>query len=216
MTKYMENPVIIFGANTLGKAVAEIFESNDVIVYGFLDDNTALHGDTLGTLPILGGTEDDSFLELIGQKCEAFVAIDDAAIRKSIIVLLKERMKKIPVNAIHSNTEIAVSAHIGHGIFANSGVIIGSNARLGDHCMLNSNAVIDYSAKLEDMVRVGAGAVIGAEAEVGSEVFIGAGATVVPGVKIAKNARIGAGSVVIADVEEGKTVFGNPAKPYQP
>lgn len=208
----MENPVIIFGANALGQAVVEIFESNDIIVYGFLDDNEELHGSSLGELSILGRTDDDGFLKLIGKKCEAFVAVDDRELRKGIVKLLKERRKMMPVNAIHSNTEIAPSAHIGHGEFINSGVIVGANARIGDHCMVNSNAVIDYSAKLGDLVQVGAGTVIGAEAEIGENVFIGSGVTIVPGIKIGKDARVGAGSVVVADVEEGKTVFGNPAK----
>ena len=33
----MENPVMIFGANYLGRIAKEIFESNEVVVYGFLE-----------------------------------------------------------------------------------------------------------------------------------------------------------------------------------
>lgn len=207
----MDNPVIIFGANALGRAAVEIFESNDIIVYGFLDDNEELHGQMLGELNILGRTDDDGFLKLIGKKCEAFIAADDRQLRKGLVKLLKERRKMMPVNAIHSNTEIAPSAHVGHGEFINSGVIIGANAKIGDHCMIHTNASIDFSAKLGDLVQVGAGSVVGSEAQVGDNVFIGSGVTIVPGIKIGKNARIGAGSVVIADVKDGETVFGNPA-----
>ncbi|OEK04096.1 NeuD/PglB/VioB family sugar acetyltransferase [Roseivirga misakiensis] len=208
----MENPVIIFGANALGQAAKEIFESNDIIVYGYLDDNEELHGNELGELSVLGRTDDDGHLKLIGKKCEGFIAVDDRALRKGIVKLLKERRKKMPVNAIHSNTEIAPTAHIGHGEFINSGVVIGANAKIGDHCMINSNALVDYSAQLGDLVQVGAGAVVGAEAQIGENVFIGSGVTIVPGVKVGKNVRIGAGSVIIADVGDDKTMFGNPAK----
>ena len=38
----MENPVIIFGANYLGRAAREIFERNGNVVYCFLDDNKGL------------------------------------------------------------------------------------------------------------------------------------------------------------------------------
>lgn len=207
----MDNPVIIFGANALGRAAVEIFESNDIIVYGFLDDNEELHGQMLGELNILGRTDDDGFLKLIGKKCEAFIAADDRQLRKGLVKLIKERRKMMPVNAIHSNTEIAPSAHVGYGEFINSGVIIGANAKIGDHCMIHTNASIDFSAKLGDLVQVGAGSVVGSEVEVGDNVFIGSGVTIVPGIKIGKNARVGAGSVVIADVKDGETVFGNPA-----
>lgn len=207
----MENPVIVFGANALGEAAVEIFESNDIMVYGFLDDDKSLHGNTLGELSILGATDDDGFLKLIGKKCEGFIAVDDRDLRKGLVKLMKERRKKMPVNAIHSNTEISPSAHVGHGEFINSGVVIGANAKIGDHCLIHTNATIDYAAKLGDLVQVGAGSVIGSNAEVGENVFIGTGVTIVPGIKIGKNARVGAGSVVIADVEAGATVFGNPA-----
>lgn len=208
----MKNPVIIFGASALGQAAVEIFESNDIVVYGFLDDDKKLHGTELGELNVLGKTDDDGFLKLIGKKCEAFVAIDDRALRKGVVKLLKERRKMMPVNAIHSNTEIAPSAHIGHGEFINSGVIIGANAKIGDHCLIHSSAIIDYSAQLGDLVQVGAGSTIGAECKIGENVFIGSGVTIVPGIEVEANARIGAGSIVIANVSKGKTVFGNPAK----
>lgn len=208
----MENPVIIFGANALAQAAKEIFESNDIIVYGYLDDNKELHGTVLGELTVMGRTDDDGHLKLIGKKCEAFIAVDDRVLRKSIVKLLKDRRKMMPVNAIHSNTEIAPTAHVGHGEFINSGVVIGANAKIGDHCMINSNALIDYSATLGNLVQVGAGSVVGAEAQIEENVFIGSGVTIVPGIKIGKNVRIGAGSVVVADVEKGKTLFGNPAK----
>lgn len=203
--------MIVFGANALGEAAVEIFESNDIMVYGFLDDDKSLHGNTLGELSILGATDDDGFLKLIGKKCEGFIAVDDRDLRKGLVKLMKERRKKMPVNAIHSNTEISPSAHVGHGEFINSGVVIGANAKIGDHCLIHTNATIDYAAKLGDLVQVGAGSVIGSNAEVGENVFIGTGVTIVPGIKIGKNARVGAGSVVIADVEAGATVFGNPA-----
>ena len=63
----MENPVIIFGANPLGRMAKEIFESNGVVIYGFLDDDTKLHSKELDDAIILGSTDDDGFLKLIGK-----------------------------------------------------------------------------------------------------------------------------------------------------
>ena len=208
----MENPVIIFGAKSLGQAAMEIFEGNNIVVYGFLDDNEDLHGKELNEVPILGKTDDDGYLKLIGKKCEGFVAEDDRDLRKGIVKLMMERRKKMPVNAVHNNAEVPASAHIGHGNFVNSGVVIGANAKVANHCLINTNATIDYGAELKDFVQLGPGSIIGSGAMVEENVFVGAGATVVSGIKIGKNARIGAGSVVVADVEDGKTVFGNPAK----
>lgn len=209
----MKNPVIIFGANNLGRAARDIFQSNDIVLYGFLDDDKSLHGTELDEISILGSTDDDGFLKLIGKKCEAFVAVDDNKYRKSVVKMLNERRKVMPVNAIHSTSVIADTAHIGHGNFLNMGVKVADNAKVANHCILHTNAVIDYSAEIGDFVQVGAGSVVNSGAVVGDEVFIGSGVTIISGVKIGKGARIGAGSVVIADVPAGKTLFGNPAKP---
>lgn len=208
----MDNPVIIFGANSLGQAAMEIFESNKIVVYGFLDDNKKLHGTELNDVTVLGKTDDDGFLKLIGKKCEGFIAEDDMKLRKSIVKLMMDRRKKMPVNAIHNMSEIALSAHIGHGNFINSNAVVGANAKIENHCIINSNATIDYNAELSDLVQIGAGSTICNGVKVGENVFVGAGVTIVSSVTIGKNARVGAGSVVIADVPAGKTVFGNPAK----
>lgn len=208
----MKNPVIIFGASALGRAAKEIFESNDIVIYCFLDDNNKLHDTEIDEVPVMGSMEDDGYLKLIGKKCEAFVAVDENQLRKGIVKMLNERRKVMPANAVHKSAEIAGSAHIGHGNFINMGVKVGSNAKVSNHCLLHTNAVVDYNASLGDFVQVGAGSVINAEAVIENEVFIGSGATIVSGIKIGKGARVGAGSVVIADVGAGETVFGNPAQ----
>ncbi len=208
----MPNPVIIFGANGLGKAAYEIFRSHGVDVYGLLDDNKALHGTEVDETTVLGKTMDDGFLKLIGKKCDAFVATDDNAERRSLTEMLNSRRKVMPVNAVHSRAVLAPSAILKHGTFVNSGAQIGAFAALGNHCIIHSNAVVDFEATLADFVQVGAGSIINHNVTVGEGAFIGSGATVVANVSIGAGARIGAGSLVIQDVPENTTVFGVPAK----
>ncbi len=207
----MENPVIIFGAKGLGKVALDIFLSNDVIVYCFLDDDTSLHNKEINDISVLGSTDDESLLKMLGKKCEAFIATDDNKLKASLVDMLVEDRKVMPVNAFHKNISIAPSALIGHGNMFNAGAVVSSNVKIDNYCIIGSNTVIDYDAQLSDMVQVGAGSVIGSNVKIGKGAFIGSGVTVVAGVTIGKNARIGAGSVVIAEVKDGETVFGNPA-----
>jgi sugar O-acyltransferase (sialic acid O-acetyltransferase NeuD family) len=208
----MENPVIIFGANALGRAAKEIFETNSVVVYGFLDDTKSLHNTEIDEVVVLGDTDNDGFLKLIGKKCEAFVAVDDNKLRKGLVKMLNEVRHVQPVNAIHANAVISVKATLGHGNFIDFGSYLAPGAKMGSHCILNSRATIGVEASLGDFVQVGAGSVINSGVVIEDEVFIGSGVTIVSGVTVGKGARIGAGSVVIAPVKAGETVFGNPAK----
>ncbi|MCB0497811.1 MAG: acetyltransferase [Cyclobacteriaceae bacterium] len=207
----MDKPVIIFGAGSIGRSAMEIFNSNKVLVYGFLDDDESLQGTEIDDVAILGTTDNESMLDIIGKDCEAFVAVDENELRKSIVETLNTSRKSMPVNAIHSSSIMAETASIGHGNFINAGVILGAGASIGNHCLLHSKVVIDHEAKLGDYVQVGVGANINAGVVIEDEVFIGSGVTIVSGIKIGKGARIGAGSVVVEHVKENAVLFGNPA-----
>ncbi|MFT6865315.1 MAG: sugar O-acyltransferase (sialic acid O-acetyltransferase NeuD family) [Cyclobacteriaceae bacterium] len=207
----MNKPVIIFGAKGLAKAALEIFKSNKIVVYGFLDDDGTLHGQEIDDVSILGRTDDHGFIKLIGQKCDAFLATDENPLRKKWVNMLMEERKVMPMNAIHETAVISSFASIGHGNFINSRVTLGASSNIGQHCIIGSGAIIEHDVVIGDFVQVGAGSVINAGVTIEDGAFVGSGATVVSGVTIGKNARIGAGSVVIAGVAAKETVFGNPA-----
>lgn len=211
----MENPVLIFGANYLGRAAKEIFESNQVVVYGFLDDDKKLHKTEIDEVVVLGSTDDDGLLKLIGKKCESFVAADDNRLRKSLVKMLQEVRHVQPVNAIHKSASISTRAEMGHGNFIDNSAILSVGSKIGSHCLVHTRATVGVEAQLGNFVQVGAGALISPGVIVEDEAFIGAGVTIVAGVTIGKGARLGAGSVVITSVAAGETVFGNPAQPIK-
>lgn len=208
----MKNPVILFGAGSLGATALDIFLRNEVVVYGFLDDNKALHGQELGDVTVLGDTDDEGFLKLIGQKCEAFVAIGDGRVRKRLVKTLNEGRKTQPVNAIHDTAVVSKLAVIGHGNLLAARTVINPFATVGQHCLILTGTVIDSRATIGDFVQLGAGSVVNSGVIIEEGAFVGSGVTLVAGITIGKNARIGAGSVVVENVEAGATVFGNPAK----
>jgi sugar O-acyltransferase (sialic acid O-acetyltransferase NeuD family) len=208
----MENPVLILGASFLGRASKEIFEDNGNVVYGFLDDTKNLHGTEIDNVHVLGSTDDDGFLKLIGKKCEAFVAADDNKLRKNLVKMLLEERHVQPVNCIHKSALIAKSAVIGHGNFIDMCAAIGAGAEVQSHCLIHAKALIGAEARVGNYVQIGAGSIINAGVVIEDEAFIGSGVVVVSGVSIGKGARVGAGSVVITPVKAGETVFGNPAQ----
>lgn len=208
----MNHPVIIFGAKGLGVSALEIFQSHDIVVYGFLDDDSAMHGKEINFISVLGRTDDDGFLKLIGHKCEAFVATDENKYRKSLVEMLNTRRKVMPVNAVHSKAVMAQTSQIGHGNLINAGAVVNAMVQIGSHCVLNSNCLVDSLSVLGDFVQIGAGSIVNSNVTIEEGAFIGSGVTIVSGVKIGKNARVGAGSVVISDVKANSTVFGNPAE----
>lgn len=212
----MENPVIIFGASHIARAAKEIFEKNGNVVYGFLDDDKKLHGKEIDEATVMGATDDDGFLKLIGKKCEAFVAVDDNKFRKNLVKMLHEVRHVQPVNAVHPQALVSSKAEIGYGNFIDNSAQVSVGSKMGSHCMIHALAYVGVEAVLGDFVQVGAGSIVNSGVKIEDEVFIGSGVTIVSGITIGKGARVGAGSVVIAPVKAGETVFGNPAVGVNP
>ncbi|SNC64284.1 sugar O-acyltransferase, sialic acid O-acetyltransferase NeuD family [Hymenobacter gelipurpurascens] len=208
----MENPVIILGAQAVGTAALDAFQSNDVVIYCLLDDDAKLQNTELNDVPVMGNTDDKELLKLLGKKCEVFVATEDTASRRSLTNMLREEYEVAPVNSIHQRASVSPHAWLGHGILVGPNAVVASTAKLGDGCIIGANAVVDGKVEVGDYAQLGAGAILNAEVSVGELAFIGAGAVVVAGVKIGAKARVGAGSVVVADVPANQTVFGNPAQ----
>lgn len=208
----MEKPVIIFGANALGRAVLEIFQSRDVVVYCFLDEDESLHGKEIDTVTVMGSPTDDGFLKYIGKKCEAFVAVESPEKRLQLVKVLNERRKVMPVNAIHDKAIVATSAELGYGNFINAGAVIGAGVKIPSHCVVHSNATIETNVELKEHVQLGTGSIIGANAKIEGKVLVGSGAIIGPGLTIGEGAQIAPGAVVMRDVQAGKTVVGNPAQ----
>jgi sugar O-acyltransferase (sialic acid O-acetyltransferase NeuD family) len=204
-------PVIILGASTIGKLALDIFNSNEQLIYCFLDDDKALHGTELNDVSILSDCDDKGYIKFVGNKCDVFIASDDNHYRKSITETIIKERKVMPVNALHKLANISPLAEIGYGSLIGMGCQINAYAKIENHTIINSGVIIDAEASIGDFVQIGIGSAIGANVEIGEGAFIGSGVTIVKGVKIGKNARVGIGSVVIADVKKNDTVFGNPA-----
>ena len=196
----------------MGKIALDIFNRNNVLVYGFLDDDKKLHNTEIGEIVVLGETDDDGFLKLIGQKTEAFIAIENNKERQKLVKMLIDRRKVMPINAIHDTAVVSENAVIGHGNLVAARAVVNPTAKIGNHCIIHAAAIIDAAAEIGDFVQIGAGAILNNEVQIAEGAFIGSGAVIVAGIKIGKNARVGAGSVVVENVADGVTVFGNPAK----
>ncbi len=209
----MDKPVVIIGANGLGRVALDILNSNNITVYCFLDDDKAKTGKEIETVTIMGTPEDESLLGLIGDTADVFIASDETELKKDYTNKVLKDQKTMPMNAVHGRSYISSTAKIGHGNLINSGATLNAFVDMGDHNIIHSNVGIDYETVIGDFCQIGTGSNIASGVEIKDEVFIGTGVTIVPGIKIGKGARVGAGSVVVKDVKEGDTVFGNPANP---
>jgi len=85
--------------------------------------------------------------------------------------------------------------------------VIGERAMIGNHVNVGHNCIIG------DDAYISSGSVLAGASSVGSGAILGAGVRLSSHIRVGADAMVGIGSVVVKDVEDGRRVFGNPAKP---
>lgn len=208
----MDKPIVIFGAKGLAFTVLDSCHASGRIVYCLLDEDEALHGQELGDISIMGGFDHQEILNILGEKCGAFVALASREAHESCTQQLIKAHKTMPVNVIHPKASVSAHAIMGHGNLIAANVCLEGSANVGSHCQLMPNVTIHYDVKIGDYAQLGASATIGAGAQIGQGAVLGQNVSVAPGVQIGANAQVGHGSVVLSDIEAGKIAFGVPAK----
>lgn len=174
--------IIIVGAGTHGRAVAEAVSLlPDFELIGFLDDG-ALQSDTVFDLPVLGGVD---FLPRLSRSVDGVVvAIGSNRVRERIherVLQLKIEVQTI----VHPRAFVSPSALLGPGCMVMAGAQVGTEARLGRGVLVNTNAVVDHHCVVEDFAHVGTAAAMAGCAFLGARAWMQAGSAIGYGVRVA-------------------------------
>ncbi len=208
---------VVLGGGGHARILIDALQScGGIKLYGVLDINSTLWGESLLGVPILGG--DNLLPELIEDGVNCFVvglgSIGDNAPRKSLFDL-GSTSKLYPFTVIHSSAIYSRWSSIGPGVQLLSGSIVNAGVKLGTNVIINSGAIVEHDCVIGDHVHVATGARLASTVTVGEGAHIGVGATVKQSVSIGEYAIVGAGAVVVKDVLPNSVVAGVPARPMQ-
>lgn len=118
----------------------------------------------------------------------------------------------LPHQLIDPTATIARSVTVGHAVYVNAGVVVGSHTRIGCAVNVNRSASLGHDNDIGFSTSVGPGAVLAGHVRLGAFVSIGAGAVILPNIVVHDGATVGAGAVVTRDVAAFEVVVGNPAR----
>ena len=110
-------------------------------------------------------------------------------------------------------------------------VVVGNNVEIGAltniSCGSAGNTILEDNVKLDSLVHIGhdvyiernveipAGVIVGGFARIGENTFVGINSSIRNRKTIGKNVFVGMGSVITKNIEDGITVVGNPARPFE-
>lgn len=197
--------VIIIGAGSHGRVVADIIQMAGDCVVGYLDDSPKEMKDTAG-YPYLGETDDYTKYPDV----KFIIAIGEMASRRRIA----EKLQGVRwYTAIHPTATISKNnVVIGEGSVIAAGVIINPGARIGKHCIVNTAAVVEHDSVLEDFVHISVGAKLAGTVTLGLGTWVSIGAVISNNLSVCANTVIGAGAVVVSDITEPGVYVGIPAR----
>jgi len=216
--------LVFVGAGDHGRGTLEIVRARRAAgldapePLGFVDDDPARHGATVGGLPVLGGVD-----WLIARATAARTGEPGAAPLIALLALstpaakrtLAERLAAAGVpfaSAVHPSAILGQGTTIGEGAVVGAGVIVAYDTVIGRHATINLNATVGHDCLLGDYATIAPGVNITGRVTLGEGVLIQTNATVVPGLTLGAWAKLGPGAVVLKDVPPGEFWFGNPAR----
>ncbi|KAA6322020.1 putative acetyltransferase EpsM [termite gut metagenome] len=205
--------LIIIGAGGMGREVYNLAiqcpeYNTDFIVKGFLDDNiNALDKFDNYYPPILRDIKNYCVEENDFFTC----SIGSVLLKKQCIEIISKKGGKF-LSLIHPTVLINPTAKIGIGVLVFPYAKITSHTSVGDFALIQSFANIGHDVIVGDYTRIDTYVLCIGGVKIGNNVTIHSKVILNHKVVVEDNATVGAASFVIKRVEEGTTVYGNPAR----
>jgi sugar O-acyltransferase (sialic acid O-acetyltransferase NeuD family) len=207
----MTLPLILIAGGGLAREVLAVLEVQTAYeVRGVIDDDPALHGTSVGGVPVLGP------LELISEHPDARLAI--CAGGGKARELICSRLASLGLDddrfatLIDPSVRVPSSARIGAGTILLGGTVLTADVEIGKHVVIMPHATITHDARIADFVTICAGAALGGSVRLGCGAYVGMNASIRENLEVGAHSIVGMGSVVIRPVDRDTVVGGNPAR----
>jgi sugar O-acyltransferase (sialic acid O-acetyltransferase NeuD family) len=205
--------VVLGGGGHARVLIDSLQASESAVIYGVLDADRSLLGQSLLGVTILGG--DDLLPGLIERGVTHFAvglgSIGNSHLREQLFEAGVNCSLK-PLTVMHPSSTCSVWAEIGAGAQLFPASVVNAGAKLSENVIINSGAVVEHDCIIGAHAHIATGAKLSGGVQVGAGAHIGAGAVIKQNLSIGAGAIVGAGACVVKDVEPGVVVVGVPAR----
>ena len=207
-------PLLLVGAGGFARETLELIAAVNAVepvwdVVGLLDDDPDRHGERIGGVEVIGGSELVHRHDALVTAC---VASPGDPLRRLRLV---NRLGLVPdryATLLHPAAVVPRSATIGPGTVLHATAVLTADVTLGAHVAVMPGVVLTHDNVIGDGVTFGAGARLAGAVKVEAGAYIGSGALVRENLTIGAGAMIGMGAVVTHDVPAGEVWAGVPAR----
>ena len=203
--------LIIVGAGGFGREVyawakqhpdcGELWE-----ISGFLDDDLSVLDAYAYPVDVIGSVEGHQ-----PATDEVFVcAIGAPRIKKKVCQALLAKSATF-ISLVHPSTILGENIRLGTGVVLCPRVTLTADISIGDFVAINCHSSAGHDVVIGDWATISSHCDMTGNTRFGAGAFLATGVRIVPSKTVGEFAYVGAGAVVIRSVQDGQTVFGNPA-----
>jgi sugar O-acyltransferase (sialic acid O-acetyltransferase NeuD family) len=208
----MATPLILVAASGLAReALAAARAAGCYDVIGFVDDDSARHGELIGGVKVLGG------LDVVRDTPDVAVVIcaGNGAVREAIAVRLGIEAARY-ATLVHPAVTVPEGCSLGPGSIVLAGCVFTADVGVGRHVVLMPHVTLTHDDIVADYATLCASVTLGGFVHVGERAYLGMSSSVRERVRIGADAIVGMGGVVLNDVVPGTRVVGVPARSRPP
>ncbi len=203
--------LIIIGAGGMGRVFYDMARESigyetEFIIKGYLDGNLSALDNFKNYPPVLNTVTD-----YIPEKYDIFVCSIGGVTRKKCIEEILGKDGEF-YSLIHKTARIGTNVKLGKGNCIGAYTTIAADASIGDYNFIQSHTIIGHDVKIGNWNRIDSHVLCVGGITIEDEVMIHTSAVINHNVVVGSNSHIGACCFVIQDVEQGTTMFGNPAR----
>jgi sugar O-acyltransferase (sialic acid O-acetyltransferase NeuD family) len=212
-------PLVIAGAGGFARETVGIVDAINARtpqweVLGFLDDDRARWGTSVGGLGVLPGGLGRLTDDLGRDDVATVVCVGsprNVTARSDVVARLGLDPERY-ATLVHPDCSIARSTTIGAGSVLSARCVTTADVSIGEHVAVMPSCVFTHDDTIDSMVTFGAGVCLAGGVNVARGAYVGAGAIVREYLTVGAGALVGMGSAVTRDVPPGEVWAGVPAR----
>lgn len=207
----MKEKVVIYGAGSQGKIIADILNlNNEYDLFAYIDDSEHGANKDENSIQILRGSH--HLLDCFNRGIKNIIIGIGNNIARQQIANKAQDLGLSLVSAIHRSAVIASDVQIGSGTVIKALAVIEPGAIIGENVIIGAQAYIGHEVIIADFAHISGGVRIGGKTIIGKGAIMGIGSIIKDKINIGENAKVGAGSVVLEDIPKNYVAFGVPAR----
>jgi sugar O-acyltransferase (sialic acid O-acetyltransferase NeuD family) len=211
----MSRRLIVYGASSHGRVVADAARAARWDVLGWADDDPLRRDEQIAGAKVVAIGVDEAQRFARAREAQLAVAVGRNLERRRLCEALGAAGARL-ATVVHPSATRSATATFGAGTVVLAGAVVGCDAVIGRGVILNTGATVDHDCRIGDWCHLSPGVHLGGGVAIGEGTHLGIGVAVRNDLEIGSWSLVGVGAAVVGAIGDRVVALGVPARPIGP